>query len=496
MVYLGFDLGSSSVKAALIDAADGREIARAHAPESEMAIDAPHPGWAEQDPEAWWTHAVSAARKLFSSKAINPTDVGGIGIAYQMHGLVAVGEQQEVIRPSIIWCDSRAVQTGDALFEKIGPTVFAQRMLNHPGNFTLSKLLWVKENEPEQFKRIHKIMLPGDYLAMKLTGNITTTSSGLSEGILWDFQENTPAHWLLESCGLSTDLLPALVPSLGKQGELSAKAAAILGLPEGIPIAYRAGDQPNNALSLNVMEPGEVAATGGTSGVVYAVSDQADHNEISRINQFAHVNHTAEAARIGKLLCINGTGIQYGWLRKLMGENLSYDEMNARASALSPGSDGLSILPFGNGAERMLDNRFPGASMHGIDFNRHCEDHLCRAALEGIAFAFAYGMELMQGTTPISKIRAGSDNLFQAAVFGTTLATLSGASIELVNTTGAIGAARAAGLACGSIASLAEACATDSQEGLYLPQTDTSAIQEAYQRWKQHLRNALENKTS
>ena len=449
MFLLGLDLGSSAVKASLLDAATGRVVSSAQSPQGEeLPIAAPQPGWAEQAPAMWWEHTALAIRAAIAGH--DATQIAAIGISYQMHGLVTLDANNQPVRPAIIWCDSRAVAIGAQAFAELGRAACLGRLLNSPGNFTASKLRWVQQNEPANFSRIRKIMLPGDYLALRLTGEAHTTASGLSEGTLWDFSTNSPADFLLAHWGLDRALLPTLTPTFGPQAGVLASVAAELGLPAGIPVAYRAGDQPNNAFSLNVLNPGEIAATGGTSGVVYGVTDQLAYDPQSRVNGFAHVNHTAADPRIGVLLCINGTGILYAWLRRTLGGQLSYSELNALAAAVPAGSEGLCVLPFGNGAERMLGNRRIGSQWSGLDFLRHTPGHLARAAQEGIAFSFSHGIAGMKATglTP-KKIRAGNANLFLSPVFRDTLAATLGVSIELVRTDGAAGAARGAGIGAG-----------------------------------------------
>lgn len=404
----------------------------------------------------WWEHAALAIRAALAGQ--DASRVAAIGISYQMHGLVALDAGNRPVRPAIIWCDSRAVETGERAFAELGTEVCLGRLLNSPGNFTASKLRWVQQNEPAAFARIQKIMLPGDYLALRLTGEVLTTASGLSEGTLWDFSADAPADFLLAHWGIDRGLLPALTPTFGKQAGVLASVAAELGLPAGVPVAYRAGDQPNNAFSLDVLKPGEIAATGGTSGVVYGVTDRLAHDPSGRVNGFAHVNHTAANPRVGVLLCINGTGILYAWLRRTLGANLSYPELNALAAAVPAGSSGLSVLPFGNGAERMLGNRRVGAQIAGLDFLQHRPGHLVRAAQEGIAFAFSHGIAGMKATgLAPTKIRAGNANLFLSPVFRDTLAATLGVGIELVRTDGAAGAARGAGLGAGVYKNSAEA---------------------------------------
>jgi xylulokinase len=487
---LGIDLGSSSVKASLLDAETGTSAGSAFYPKTEQAIQSPKPGFAEQDPQCWYDCAKDAVRDAMRDAEANPEDVKAIGIAYQMHGLVCVDKEQNVLRPAIIWCDSRAVPYGEDAFDALGNQTCLSHLMNSPGNFTASKLAWVKDNEPEVYGKIDKIMLPGDWLAMKLTGVVRTTASGLSEGILWDFQTEEPAGLLLDHFGFDQSLLPARVPTFGDQGMLSREAADVFGLEEGTPVSYRAGDQPNNALSLNVLELGEIAATAGTSGVVYGVTDAKQYDPKSRVNTFAHVNHSAGHPRLGILLCINGTGILNAWVKRLLGD-VSYTEMDQMAAAAPVGCDGLAILPFGNGAERVLGNRNIGAQVVGIDFNRHDRAHICRAVLEGIVFSFMYGMEAMAAAgIEIKTIRAGFANMFRSDVFCETLADISGAAIELYETDGSLGAARGAGIGVGIYGSFAEAFDSLEKQKVVEPGARQDCMA-AYAVWKRHLETVL-----
>jgi xylulokinase len=486
---LGIDVGSSSVKASLLEAQSGRCAGSAYYPKSEQKIESPQPGFAEQDPQLWYDCAKDAVLDAMREADAAPEEVKAIGIAYQMHGLVCVDKDQNVLRPAIIWCDSRAIPYGYAALEEIGEKKCMSHLLNAPNNFTAAKLAWVKENEPGLYAKIDKIMLPGDWLAMKLTGDARTTVSGLSEGIFWDFKKEKPAKFLMKHFGFDQELLPGIVSTFGIQGALTETAAAEFGLKAGTPVAYRGGDQPNNALSLNVLNPGEIAATAGTSGVVYGVTDVKKYDPQSRVNTFAHVNHTAEDPRLGVLLCINGTGIMNAWTKRLLGD-VSYEEMDKLADSIPVGSDGVTVLPFGNGAERVLSNRQVGAQMVGIDFNRHSRAHICRAVLEGIVFSFMYGMEVMKETgIEIKTIHAGFANMFQSDVFRRTLAGVSGATIELYETDGALGAARGAGIGMGTYNSFAEAF--QSLEKLKVIKPGEGSYQEAYAAWKQHLENVI-----
>ena len=486
MYLLGYDVGSSSVKASLINAESGRAVASAFYPKKEMKIAAPKPGWAEQDPDQWWSNLMLATNDVMQSAEIDPSSIKSIGIAYQMHGLVLVDKDYNLLRSSIIWCDSRAISHGDHAMEKIGQDRCLSHLLNSPGNFTASKLSWVIMNEPEIYEKAYKFMLPGDYIAMKLTGEINTTISGLSEGIMWDFQENSLADFLLEYYGIHQHLVPDIVPTFSEQGRLSSTAAEELGLVPGIRIAYRAGDQPNNAFSLNVLNPGEIAATAGTSGVVYGVSDEVKYDPLSRVNTFAHVNHSPELNRLGVLLCINGTGIQYSWLRQHLAQRgMNYPALNDLAMEAPVGSDGLLMLPFGNGAERMLGNKDVGATIKNINFNIHNSAHLVRAAQEGVAFAMHYGMEILKetGINP-TVIRAGWANMFLSRIFRETLVEISGATLELYDTDGSIGAANGAGIGSGIFGSFEEAFENLHRRMVVEPTNkEPEKYNEAYRQW-------------
>lgn len=485
MYLLGYDIGSSSVKANLLDAETGKTLASDFFPKQEMPIQAAKPGWAEQDPEMWWENLRLATHEVI--KDINTQQIKAIGISYQMHGLVLIDKNKKLLRPSIIWCDSRANAFGEKAFNEIGADKCLSQLLNSPGNFTASKLAWVKENEPEVIGKTWKVMLPGDYIAMRLTGEVRTTISGLSEGILFDFKENKVADFLLKYLGFDPSVLPDVVPCFSEQGYLLESVSKELGIPPGIPIAYRAGDQPNNAFSLNVLNPGEIAATAGTSGVVYGISDQVKYDPKSRVNTFAHVNHTDNLTRLGVLLCINGTGITYSWLKKIMNSGLSYEELNELAAKIKPGSEGLRLLPFGNGSERMLGNLNPGCQISGLQFNSHSEAHLIRAAQEGIAFSFLYGMEIMEslGIKP-KTIKAGNANLFLSPLFREILSSITGASIELYNTDGSQGAARGAGIGAGIFKNTEESFKGLSLIHTIFPKSD-GYYTDIYHHWKELL---------
>ncbi|MDR2058369.1 MAG: carbohydrate kinase [Dysgonamonadaceae bacterium] len=497
MYLLGYDIGSSSIKASLVNIQTGEATASAFFPKREMGIKSVKTGWAEQNPEIWWENLKLATQSVIQQACATPKEIKAIGISYQMHGLVTVDECQKVIRDAIIWCDSRAVTYGEKAFAGLGNDKCLSHLLNSPGNFTLSKLAWLKENEPENYAKIRYFMLPGDYIAMRLTGDARTTVSGLSEGIAWDFSTNTPAKFLYDYFGFDTKMIPEIVPAFGQQGYLTDSVAEELGLEAGTPVTYRAGDQPNNALSLNVFHPGEVAATAGTSGVVYGVNSDARYDLLSRVNSFAHVNHSPKQTRIGVLLCINGTAILNAWIKNnIAPENTGYAEMNELAAEIPVGSDGISIIPFGNGAERVLCNREPDCSIHGINFIRHGKAHIIRAAHEGIAFSFKYGMDIMnQMGIETKTVRAGHANLFLSPVFRQTLSNITGATIELYNTDGATGAARGAGIGAGIFKDEKEAFATLKKIITVSPEPNKiKESMEAYDRWLALLKDNIDNK--
>ncbi|MBR5688117.1 MAG: carbohydrate kinase [Prevotella sp.] len=491
---LGFDVGSSSVKASLVNADSGECAASAFFPEREAPITAVKAGWAEQDPQMWWDNAKLSLKKIMAETGATADEIKAIGISYQMHGLVCVDKEQKVLRPSIIWCDSRAVPYGEKAFNELGAEQCLGHLLNSPGNFTAAKLAWVKENEPELFDRIDKIMLPGDYIAMRLSGVANTTISGLSEGMMWDFKDKKVAKFLLDYYGFNETVIPDIVPTFSIQSEVCAEAAAELGLKEGTPISYRGGDQPNNALSLNVFNPGEIASTAGTSGVVYGVLGETNYDPKSRVNTFAHVNYTQDLNRLGVLLCINGTGILNAWVRRTIApEGISYADMNTLTDSVPIGSEGVTIIPFGNGAERVLENREIGCSINGVNFNKHGKAHLMRAAQEGIVFSFCYGMEVMQQMgMDIKKIHAGKANMFLSPLFRDTLAAVSGATIELYETDGSVGAAKGAGMGCGIYKDHDEAFSTLKKLAVITPdEKNRDAYLAAYAAWKEKLEQLL-----
>lgn len=488
---LGYDIGTSSVKASLVEIESGKCAASTFFPKTEAPIIAKQSGWAEQDPESWWKYLCQATRQVLADTGARGEDVKAIGISYQMHGLVCVDKEGKPLRPSIIWCDGRAVPYGNAAFEAIGSETCLSHLLNSPGNFTAAKLAWVKENEPELYSQIHKVMLPGDYIAMKLSGgDMKTTVSGLSEGMFWDFKRNEVSQDVMKYFGFDNSLICDIVPTFSVQSVVSEGVAQELGLAAGTPISYRGGDQPNNALSLNVMGPGEIAATGGTSGVVYGVLGEVNYDKLSRVNTFAHVNHNQPDTRLGVLLCINGTGILNAWMKRTVApEGIGYAEMNDLAESVPVGAEGLSIIPFGNGAERVLQNQNPGASISGINFNIHTKAHLLRAAQEGIAFSFAYGMDIMaQMGMEIKTIKAGHANLFLSPLFRRTLASVTGATIELYETDGAVGAAKGAGIGAGIYKDHNEAFATLRHMATVKPETDCAPYKAAYQKWVEALK--------
>ncbi len=492
MLLLGIDLGTSSVKVSVLDAANGKVLATAQHPETEAAIISHQPGWAEQSPNVWWQDVKAAILKLHATGAYKPSDIGAIGIAYQMHGLVLVDNHHNVIRDSIIWCDNRAVALGEKAFEQIGNDYCLTHLLNSPGNFTASKLAWVKQNEPERYAQIHKMMLPGDFIAMKLTGEITTTIAALSEGMFWDFKNNCLSEAVMNYYGLDAQHIPVIKNVFETHGYVTEHIASELGIPKGIPVTYKAGDQQNNALSLNVLNPGEVAATAGTSAVIYAVSDSLQADTASRVNSFAHVNHTLEQNSIGVLLCINGAGISNSWIKNKLGAS-SYNEMNSLAASVAPGSDGVAVLPFGNGSERMLNNKNIGAHILGLDFNRHQAAHLFRAVQEGVVFAMRYGFTVLQqnGVQP-TVIRAGKANMFLSDVFADCFVNTLGVPLELYHTDGSKGAAIGAGYGAKVYATIEEAFGNSKPVTIIEP-SGTKDYEAAYKNWAQQLALQIKN---
>ena len=491
MYYIGYDLGSSFVKIALLDYKKNKQVSLIKEPTSEMEIISLKDDWAEQDPKLWWKYICNGTKKIINKTKINKDLIKAVGISYQMHGLVLLDDKKKLLRNSIIWCDSRAVDIGNKAKKEIEVENLREKLLNAPGNFTVSKLKWVMENEPELYKKVKYFMLPGDYIAYKLTGEISTTINGLSEAILWDFKSNSCADWLLDYFGIDKNFIPRVVKNFEEQGRINKKASEESGLPFNIPLKYRAGDQPNNAFSLNVLNPGEIAATAGTSGVLFSLTDSLKTNEISRINHFAHVNYTKKSTIVGKLLCINGTGIQYKWLREITNEK-EYYKMNKILNDVPVGCEGLINFPFGNGAERIFNNKIIGSHFINLNFNRHSKAHLYRSAIEGIAFSFAYGIELMnEDQSLIEVIRAGNDNLFQSKVFAETLSSIIGKNIQIYNTNGAIGAARASTIEADDFDYFKKSNTINDLVIEYEPKKNNDEYILAYENWKKELNKKL-----
>jgi xylulokinase len=490
---LGIDIGSSSIKTALLSIDKGEPVASAFSPSDEMPMISSEPGFAEQDPDMWWDELQNSLALLRNKVAFKGEDIAAIGISYQMHGLVCIDKNNKAVRNSIIWCDSRAVEIGNKAFKEMGEEFCLANFLNSPGNFTASKLKWVKENEPSVFERVHKVLLPGDYIALRLTGEPVTTVPGLSEGIMWNYSKSRVATELLDQYGIDNSVVSNVVDTFSEQGKLSSSAADTLQLKQGTPVCYRAGDQPNNAFSLNVLQPGEIAATAGTSGVVYGVTDKIEYDPASRVNTFVHVNNTKEKPRYGILLCVNGTGILNSWLRKNFFNNASYSEINNKAANIKIGSGGVLVYPFGNGAERVLENKNPGAAIRHLQFNTHSNAHVARAAQEGIVFSLYYGISIMKEMgMQVNRVRAGYANMFLSEIFQEAFANTSNAVVELYDTDGATGAARAAGVGAGIYKSFSESFSGMKKIKTIEPSKEKVAqYQEVYEKWNNQLKHII-----
>lgn len=490
---LGYEIGSDKVKAALINADTNKVIAQEEAPDGEMKIHSHQKGWAEQEPKDWWKKLCKCTKKLIKKTAILPSEIVSIGIAYQMHGLVLLDEDNKPLRSSIIWCDNRAVRIGDDALFDLGMNYCFTNLLNSPGNFTASKLKWIQDNEPQLFEKIHKIMLPGDYIAYKLTGQVSTTISALSEGVFWNFKERKISKELLDYFGFDESIIPKICKTIEHQGELSKKAAKQTGLAKAIPVTYRAGDQPNNALSLNVLKKGEIAITSSNSGVVYGVVEHLMSDNKSRVNSFAHVNYDNDFRKIGVLLCLNGAGSLYSWVRQNVARtNRSYADMERILSSVPIGSDGVCILPFGNGSERIFNNKNIDAHIYNLQFNKHTRAHIYRASVEGVAFAFVYGIALLKEMgIEINKIRVGSSDMFQSKTFTNTISTLLGKEIEILDTSGAIGAALASGVGVGIYKNIEEAVGHIQIKNIQTPNFDYAQCSKAYHYWLSILNKSI-----
>ena len=493
MLLCGIDLGTSAIKFSVVDAANQKLIFTCSFPDIENEIYSPELGFAEQDPEHWWYCVKQAIIIGNSSGKYNPKDISAIGISYQMHGLVVLNAENKVLRNSIIWCDSRATGIGEKAFNDIGNQNCQSNLLNSPGNFTASKLAWVKQNQPHIYDQIDKVLLPGDYISGCLCHSYTTSSSALSEGIFWDFNQHGLSNDILTYFGFSKDLFPKIKPVFSSHGQIDKQIAHELGLNDQVEVTYKAGDQPNNAFSLGVLEPGEIATTAGTSGVMYGVSASLKFDPQNRVNSFAHVNHTNESIRIGVLMCINGTGILNRWLKQNFFSNLSYPEMNALGAKSPIGSNGLICNPFGNGSERIFNNKTIGGSWHNLDFNRHSNADMIRSSQEGIAFAMVYGLELLE-TTGIkpTHLKAGLANMYLSDIFSNAIVNASHVGLELMESDGAYGAALGAGVGLGYYHTPNEAVNKIKRIKEVHPSKDTNdQTQEAYALWKENLHKLI-----
>lgn len=493
MHFLGIDLGSSSVKLSVFNAEIGVEVNSVTLPETEMEIKAPQFGWAEQDPDLWWKYVKEGLGQI-SRNGFDLKKIKAIGIAYQMHGLVLVDKNLKPIRPAIIWCDSRAVKIGNKTYQTIGTDRSQEMILGSPGNFTASKLKWVKVNEPENYRKAKFFMLSGDYIAAKLSETAQISESGLSEAALWNFKEDRLATEVLDAMDIDEKLVPEIVPNFGEQVKIDANIASELGLNTETTITYRAGDQPNNAFSLNVLKPGDIATTAGTSAVVYSVSDENIADRESRINTFLHVNNSVEQKRNGVMLCINGSGILYQWLRKLFSEGnkeiIFYEHLNQLAASVKPGSEDLRFYPFGNGVERIFGNKKVNSGIENLNFNIHKNPHITRAACEGIVFAMNYGFEIMKDLgVKGNTIKAGKANLFLSPVFREIFCNTTNMGLELYDTSGAQGAARGAALGYGFYQTENEAFSDLRCLETFQPEKALrEQYLEIYQSWKENIR--------
>lgn len=482
MYTLGLDIGSSSVKACLYDARSFRIVGTSTSPSHEMPITAPEPGWAEQDPEVWWHHTIVACDDLRARHPAAWATVKAIGIGYQMHGLVTLDAGDKPVRPAIIWCDSRAVETGNSITGLIGRQRLLDSNLNTPGNFTVSKMVWMMQNEPDNWSKVAIGMLPGDYIAYRLSGDKTTSKSGLSEMILWNFLTNEIDTLILNNYPSIRAILPKIVPNIGVATSISMESAEMLGLQDDVVLSYRSGDQPNNAFGLGVTEPGSVGINAGTSGVVYAVTDKPVVDVAETFNPFLHVNNNESQKRIGLLLCLNGCGIMNAQIRRLTKAS-SYEMMNEKADDVPLGSDGLQIFPFGNGAERMFGNRNLGASIHGWDLVRHNDAHFFSASLEGIAATLSYGIDHMRSLgVNINKIHAGRANLFLSPLFCELIAAIARVDVYLFESDGASAAAKGAAYGAGLINSTTQPADLLGKPDIYSAKTRDIAAVEAFRR--------------
>lgn len=454
MHFLGMDVGTGGTRAVLVND-QGQVVASAsseHAP-----FRSPYPGWAEQDPVDWWRAAQVAIREVLATSGLTASDIGAIGLTGQMHGAVMLDADGDVLRPSLIWCDQRTDAQCDWLHERIGRERLIELTCNPAlPNFTLTKLLWVRENEPEVFSRIAHVLCPKDYVRFRLTGTYAMDVQEASGTLLLDVTHRSWSSEVARIAGIRESWLPQLFESPKVCAHISPEGASATGLVAQTPVVAGAGDQGAGAVGMGILQPGSVSATIGTSGVVFAATAAPTKDPLGRLHTFCH----AVPARWHVMGVTQAAGLSLRWLRDVIAPGTNYDVLTAEAAQLPAGSDGLIWAPYLLGERTPHLDSHATAAFYGITVS-HTRGHLVRAVLEGVAYSLKDTFTLFDELgIPVQGVRLGGGGArgplwrsIQASIYGY-------ASDVLVAEEGAaFGAALLAGVGAGAWPDTDTACA-------------------------------------
>ncbi len=459
MYWLGLDIGTGGSRALLVNAA-GKQVAAFTAPHEEMRMD--QPLWAEQRPEDWAAASVAAIRGVLAESRVDGRDVRGVGLSGQMHGLVILDRANDVIRPSLIWCDQRSQPQVDFINAKVGK----EKVLEYTANpvltgFTLPKFLWVRDHEPQNFERVRKMLLPKDYLRFCLTGEFASEVSDASGTAVFDVLGRRWSFEMMDALGLDRDILPAVAESSVVTAKISARAAELTGLAEGTPVVGGGGDQAASAVGNGIVEPGIVSCTLGTSGVVFAHMEEAAYDPQGRVHTFCH----AVTGKWHVMGVTQGAGLSLQWLRNQLMPGIGYDALTAEAASAPAGSQGLFWLPYLMGERTPhLDAQARGGWL-GLTA-KHTRADLIRAVIEGVSYSQKDCLDIVEGLgVAVESVRASGGGA-RSSFWCQILADIFARRVVRLETQegSAYGAALLALVGTGEYASVPEVCAAAVRE--------------------------------
>lgn len=462
MSYLmGIDIGTTSARAIIIDE-EGKLLG---AGVYEYPLYHPQPLWAEQDPQDWWEGTKKSIGKALKEADVKPQEIGGIGLSGQMHGLVLLDENYEVLRRSILWCDQRTVKQCEYIMRKSRQTLVKSTCNPALTGFTLPKVIWVRQEEPKIYDKIHKMLLPKDYIRFKLTGEFATEVSDASGTLMLDVKKRKWSEDVLSAFGINKEALPVVYESVQITGKITPEAARETGLKEGIPVVGGGGDQAAGGVGNGVVREGLLSSTIGTSGVVFASLNDVKTDPLLRTHTFCHAV-PGKWHIMGVMLSAGGSlkwfrdnlGMEELNVSKITGQD-PYEILTMEASRVEPGSEGLIFLPYLMG-ER---TPYPDPYAKGVFFGltpRHTKAHLVRAVMEGVAFGLRDSLEIIKRLgTKIEEIRASGGGArselwrqIQADINNTQMVTIN------MSEGPAFGVALLAGVGTGVYKSVEEAC--------------------------------------